>query len=195
MNEAEYEAAGLVETWAEATLRQLQRYRAAWERQRTAWKQFDLGVDGAPDQETRSRLFRELWSESHMLVWAAHQLELWLARWAKERGEQPPPVDEYLKVIRNVLEHLNEAEFRHGRAVPGREAEDPAKLGKWNKPKWSGLIKLPGMYLSTAITDDGQLFDLLQPERLEQMASAALSRINSEQLDRAGDHWFDLREE
>jgi hypothetical protein len=195
VNEAEIEAAGLVQTWAEAVLRQGARYRDAWTSLNRAWNQFDRMEDWSPDVDDRSRVFRELWAEAHLLVWTAHQLEVWRARLAAERNEQRPSQDERLKTVRDVLEHLDEAEFRDGRAVPGQEAIDMVAAGlRWEKMRWRGLLALPDRALETALTDDGLLFGLLDPEALETTARQALMTIDSEILDRAADEWVESQE-
>lgn len=193
MNEAEVEAAGLAEIWAEAVLRQAESYRQAWSRLRKAWEQFDRAAgdgDGLLDEDGRSGAFRQLWAEAHLLVWSARHLELWTARLAKERHEPVPAADPWLKTLRDALEHLDEAEFLNGSAVPGQPALDALKDGdKWKDPRWRALLALPGKFLETSIADDGRLFKLVDPERLEQTARNTLERIETERLDHASDIW------
>ncbi|OLZ59575.1 hypothetical protein [Amycolatopsis keratiniphila] len=196
LDEAEYEAAGLMQTWAEALLRQAERHRSTWQKVRLAWDHYDRDTDEGPDREKRSQLFRELWADSHLLVWTAHQLELWVARLAKERGEAVPAVDPHLKVIRDVLEHLNEAEFRNGYAVPGRAALEAIENNRaWKKQKWKGLLQLPGKELSTGLLDNGTVFELLEPTIFEAAARRALDQLDEQRMDRARDQWIESQED
>src|SRR5918998_683258 len=50
-----------------------------------------------------------LWTAQHHLVWAAYQLERWVARLARERGTTAPITDPMLADLRHALEHLDEA--------------------------------------------------------------------------------------
>jgi hypothetical protein len=197
MNEAEYEAAGLVETWAEAVLRQVGSYRNAWSLLNQAWDHFDRADNGwSPAADERSRAFRTLWAEAHLLVWSARQLEVWVVRLAKERAELAPAEDPWLKTLRDALEHLNEAKFRNGQAVPGRLALDTVAAGrKWTKPLWKALLALPERSLETCVVDDGRLFGLVEPERLEKAAYEALERIESERLDYAAEMWIESQQQ
>ena len=65
------------------------------------------------------------WAEEHTLIWAAHQLEQWSQRLAKERGEEPPQPDELLAKVRNAVEHVDDADFEKGNAVPRATREQP----------------------------------------------------------------------
>ncbi|MEV6900281.1 hypothetical protein [Amycolatopsis sp. NPDC051372] len=133
-NEAEFEAAGLVETWAEAVLRQAERDNSAWADLNQAWDRFDRADGWSSAGDERSKAFRQLWAETHLLVWSARQLESWVARLATERGEPVPTEDPWLKTLRDALEHLNEAEVRDGHAVAGQEAVDTVAAGR----RWRG---------------------------------------------------------
>jgi hypothetical protein len=101
--------------------------------------------------------FRVQWVEEHTLVWAAHQLEQWTHRLALDRFEEPPEPDEVLAIVRNALEHLDEADFDEGHAIPG-------PLGS-NR----SLKMLPKGELQIALGAGQGLFlgDLRQPDATE----------------------------
>ncbi|GAA1378431.1 hypothetical protein [Catellatospora chokoriensis] len=126
------------------------------------------------------RVFRDWWAEQHELVWASYQLERWQARLATERGEASIEQDDQLKLLRNALEHLDEARFEGSAAYPAKPSDSLAKL-----PTGSLHVALGG---GTAFTID--------IERLVDRARSALTRIEREhtaELDRreqAAAEWY-----
>lgn len=68
-------------------------------------------VDALQHRNDLARIARELFAEEHALIWAAHQVERWAQRMAEERCDDPPPRDDVLANVRNVLEHLDEIDF------------------------------------------------------------------------------------
>ncbi|WP_155246759.1 hypothetical protein [Salinispora arenicola] len=126
------------------------------------------------------RVFRDWWAEQHELVWASYQLERWQSRLATERGEAPIEQHAQLKLLRNALEHLDEARFEGIAAYPTKPSDSLAKL-----PTGSLHVALGG---GTAfIIDIASLVD---------RARSALTRMeqeHAEELDRreqAAVEWY-----
>jgi hypothetical protein len=165
-----------VQTWAEAVIRQLDRVRELREEGAVLFRQAERADMEVLDliEEDSQRNSRVQWAEEHMLIWAAHQLEQWNCRLAVERGEEPPEPDEFLARVRNALEHLDEADFEEGQAVPG-------PLGS-NR----SLRSLPGgggLWLALGF-GDSPLAGLISPTDLEKRALAVVQRIEAELVSR-----------
>jgi hypothetical protein len=157
-----------VRTWAEAVIRQLDRVRAIqvnWVTDVRAAERMD--GEWGPSEDTLERNFRVRWAEEHTLIWAAHQLEKWSRRLAAERGDDPPQPDKVLAKVRNALEHLDEADFEKGQAVPG-------PLGS-NR----SLRALPGGRLWISL-GNSLLGGLIGIEELEWRALSMVRRIEFE---------------
>ncbi|MFD6936247.1 hypothetical protein ACFWAP_08860 [Streptomyces goshikiensis] len=176
-------AESFVQRWAEAVLRQAARTREV--RKRTAGdnRAYERGEEPSLDQWTLDANRRELWTEEHMLVWSAHQLERWRARLAQERGEPAPQENEVLKDVRDALEHLDEA-------VLGVDAATPPEEGK-RKQKGRALRKLPGQAMPLH-ADGGKLFAVLDPEVIDREALSVVASIEAELNDWAIDHYTEL---
>lgn len=114
-------------------------------------------------------------------MWSAHQLERWRGRLARERGETPPPENQDLKLARDALEHLDEAVFVDD------EARSPAVAGFAGR----ALRGLPGARLRLAL-DGGNLFEVLDPEQLDQEALAIVKSVERDLADRAVAAYEDL---
>ncbi|MER7195527.1 hypothetical protein [Streptomyces flaveolus] len=179
--DALHTAQDFVQRWAEAVLRQAARTREV--RKRAAADERAYGEDPGLDRGTLGANQRELWTEEHMLVWSAHQLERWRARLAKERNEPAPPENEALKDARDALEHLDEA-------VLGLDAATPPDGGK-RKQQGRALRKLPEQALSLSVGGD-KLFEVLDPEVIDREALAVVASIEAELNDWAVDHYAEL---
>lgn len=127
--------------------------------------------------------YRELWTEEHMLVWSAHQLERWRARLAKEPGEPAPQENQALKNARDALEHLDDASL-------GESAATPPEAGA-GKQQGRALRKLPEQMLSLDI-GGVKLFEVLDPEVIDRAALAVVASIEAEPHDQAVDHYAEL---
>ena len=134
--------------------------------------------DWSPTEADLMRNFRSQWAEEHTLVLAAHQVERWAARLAKQRGQEPPPRDRKLADLRNALEHLDEAEFQEGLAVPGDK-------------KSQALKALPGSQLAL-VTGHRRAFGLIDVEELEARALGAVSAVEDELTEEAAAWWADM---
>lgn len=133
--------------------------------------------DWSPDSLDLARNFRAQWTEEQTLVWAAHQVERWARRLAEERGEDPPPRDQVLAGLRNALEHLDEAEFEGGNAVPGDRSRS--------------LRALPNSRLPIE-TGDRLAFGLIDVNELERRALAVVGAVEDELMEATADWWAEV---
>jgi hypothetical protein len=166
-----------VRTWAEAVLRQVQRVHEVRHKAAVDDRNYERMEDWSPLEAELEANFRQLWAEEHTLIWAAFQLERWTRRLQAERRAFGYAEDKVLQRVRNVLEHLDAADFQGGRAV--------AKAGD-NEAR--ALQKLGG--LTIGLTFAGQSFGLIDPDELEEHALAAVKRIEDE-LDQAAKDWVE----
>lgn len=179
--QAEETARHFVRVWAEAVIRQARRARDIRQAGADNWRAHDRGEDFAPSPHELELDFRTQWAEEHLLVWSAHQLERWRGRLARERGETPPPENQDLKLARDALEHLDEAAFVDD------AARSPAATGFAGR----ALRVLPGQRLRLSL-DDGNLFEVLDPEQLDQEALEVVKSVEQELADRAVAAYEDL---
>ncbi len=123
MDDAEQYCRRFVQTWAEAVARQVKHVRQMRDKAARQGRAYEaMGPELGPDELDLARNARQLWADEQALVWAAHQLERWTRRLALERNEEPRPRDKVLADLRNALEHLDEADFDGGAAIPERGA-------------------------------------------------------------------------
>ncbi|MFF4726395.1 hypothetical protein ACFY3M_13790 [Streptomyces mirabilis] len=172
-----------VQRWAEAVLRQAARTREVRKRTAADERAYDRHEVPSLDTWTLDANQRELWTEEHMLVWSAHQLERWRARLAKERGEPAPQENEALKTARDALEHLDEAALAMDAATPPDGGE--------KKQKGRALRKLPRQAMSLHV-GGGKLFEVLDPEVIDREALAVVASIEAELNDWAADQYAEL---
>lgn len=167
--ESEETARHFVRVWAEAVIRQARRTREARKDSADNSRAYDLAEDFSPGLEQLELDFRTQWPEEHLLVWCAYQLERWRGRLARERGEEPPPENQDLKLARDALEHLDEAAFADD------EARSPAKRGAAGR----ALRGLPAQRLRLAL-GGASLFEVLDPERLDEEALKVVKSVEQE---------------
>lgn len=137
-----------------------------------------MGPEHGPDELDLARNARQQWADEHALAWAAHQLERWTRRLAMERGEDPMPRDRVLADLRNALEHLDEADFDGGAAIPGEGSRS--------------LASLPGRRL--LMRSGGRLaFGLIEVDELERRALALVDAVEEELMQEAADWWVDMK--
>lgn len=159
----ETHAAMFVRTWAEAVLRQVKRARDARTQWRTDDRNWERMEDWSPTEEDVQKSFRRMWAEEHMLVWTAYQLEQWQERLALEQGVEPPTRDHQLRLVRNALEHLNEAAFDDFKAVVPSTAS----------PRQSrALRELGGLAISSKVSG-------LDPEVVEERALKVVASVQT----------------
>jgi hypothetical protein len=118
VEKAEDTCRSFVQMWAEAVVLQDEHVRRIRRKADADGRAYERMEDWSPTELDLARNVRSQWAEEHTLVWAAHQVERWARRLAKERGEEPPPRDQVLADLRNALEHLDEAQYNGGHAVP-----------------------------------------------------------------------------
>ncbi len=136
-----------------------------------------MGPELGPDEIDLARNARQLWADEQALVWAAHQLERWTRRLALERDQEPAPRDRVLADLRNALEHLDEADFDGGAAVPGDGSRS--------------LAALPGGRLSLR-SGSGLAFGLIEVGELERRALALVEAVEEELMEEAAQWWAEM---
>jgi hypothetical protein len=163
--------------WAEAVMLQVERVRQIRRKADADGRAYERMEDWSPTQLDLARNFRAQWAEEQTLVWAAHQVERWAWRLAEERSEDPPPRDQVLADLRNALEHLDEAEFDGGHAVPGDRSRS--------------LRALPNSRLAIE-TGHRLAFGLIDVDELERRALAVVGTVEDELMEAAADWWADM---
>lgn len=166
-----------VQTWAESVVRQVNRVRELRKKAHSIKRAYERGF--GPDELDVDKMAREVFAETHALVWAAHQVERWTKRLAEERGDEPPPRDEVLANVRNALEHLDEADFDGGHAVPGDSGNRSLRM-------------LPGARLALYTGYNGLAFGLIDPAELERRALGVVKAIEDEFMEEAADWWAEM---
>lgn len=173
----------LVLTWAEEVRRQIKRVHDVRQRFHEMDRANEWMEEWSPTDAELAESFRHLWAAEHTLVWSSHQLERWVTRNAKDRGEKIPASNQYLKMARDALEHLDEATFEDGVAKPGASS---GRIGR-------ALRQLPGQQLSI-ILGGRKLFQLLDPAELERQALRVVEQVE-EALEARGLALLDLSDE
>lgn len=180
-SEAKSQALKFVWTWAEEVFRQVERVETTRGGMQSAQRMY--GDEPGIDAVYLEGLFRELWAAEHTLLWAAYQLERWRKRLDRERGDTERQYDKELQAARNVLEHLDAADFTGGRAVaPSREPSQK------RDPHWS-LRKRGGLDLS--IADDGAFCGIPSAE-LRKRALDVVQSVEDDLADEVVDHLVEL---
>jgi hypothetical protein len=155
---AEETAQSFVDVWAGEVRRLVPEVRDL--RQRYDEYRRALDHDWTLAEHDLYRRWQRLWAAQHHLVWAAHQLESWIRRLARERRTKTPKPDAVLADLRNVLEHLDEAELDEATAT---RSDNPART--------KSLRRLPGAQLLIGTGGNPrQLFDLIDSDEIERRA-------------------------
>jgi hypothetical protein len=189
MSETEEHAVLFVRTWAETVLRQIKRVNEAREKLHLDSRNYDRMEDWSPTEEDVERAFRALWAEEHTLVWAAHQLEQWRIRLGQLRKRDGVARDTKLASLRNALEHLVEADFQDGYAVP-KEGRGASFGGRG---KGRGLASLPHGRLAIAIGGPA-IFAMLDADEVERVALCQVQAIEAELEQEAVERYLSLME-
>lgn len=178
MSDAEETAQALVDVWADEVRRLVPEVRAVREKYGRDSRAMDRGDTWPPlTEHDMFANWRRLWAAQHHLVWAAHQLERWVARLAREQRRKVPKADPVLGDLRNALEHLDEADLSVATATA---TSNPART--------KSLRKLPGGQL--LIGTGGQprrLFDLIDSAEIEQRAWAITT--STDRLEEEAEAW------
>jgi len=160
---AEETAEALVDVWVEEVRRLVPEVRAVREKYDRDSRAMDRNDSWPPlTEHDMFTNWRRLWAAQHHLVWAAHQLERWVARLARGRRMKVPKPDPVLADLRNALEHLDEADLDEFTATA---SSNPART--------KSLRKLPGGQLLIGTSGNPRrLFDLIDSAEIEQRAWA-----------------------
>ncbi|SDL18392.1 hypothetical protein SAMN04488074_109219 [Lentzea albidocapillata subsp. violacea] len=179
---SEYWAArDLAQSWAQGTARQVQRLRAAVERASALDDAFARGQAGDLDAFDDAEVFGAAWVEQHLLAVAVQQFHKWAGRMLTARGEVSPTEDRLMRLVRNSLEHLDEAVLTGDEALPGPTGN-------------SSLRSLPGSRLSLRVatgTDRLMICGLVDVETIEQACRALAEEIIDDILGPSDDLSFD----
>jgi hypothetical protein len=184
----EEQARYMVRTWGEEVLRQVRRLRKARARAALDDRNYGRLEDWSPGLQQVEGNYRQQYAAEHLLVWTAHQLERWDARLRRERGEDPRPEDPVLKLIRDALEHLDEADFDEGDAVP----PPPQKK---NDPKGRALRQLPAGRLPLTLGAGDQGLGGISSREVEQRALALVNGLDEAREQAAIDSFLEDLEE
>lgn len=165
--------------WAEAVVRQVQAVRSIRVAADLQLREAERGEDWSPTDEDLQRTWREHWVTEHTLIWAAYQLQCWAVRLGNElRSESgrrlmaskiDVPDDPILRDLRNVLEHLDEANlvdyFAAADGTPGTSNRS--------------LRRMPGEMLELVLGHH-HAFQLIDPDDLERRALVVLEALDAE---------------
>jgi hypothetical protein len=147
--ENEEQSLNFVRIWADEVIRQAERVEETRQKVRASYRM--QGDEPGIDEYYLEGVCREHWAAEHTLLWAAYQLERWRKRLDRERKVKEREYDKKLQEARNVLEHLESAQFVGGRAV-APPWEPSTKNPKAQDP-YRSLRKLGGLDLG--IVDNG----------------------------------------
>ncbi|MEU6306969.1 hypothetical protein [Streptomyces chartreusis] len=113
-------------------------YQAA---SKAAWtdRAIDYGEEWSPTEHHLARVIEEVWVRGYRLVMSAYQMERWLQAYQQITGGSEQS-DDRLRMLRNTIEHLDEASFTD--LVARKGPPDP----KNKRKKWS-IDELPGKEL------------------------------------------------
>jgi hypothetical protein len=181
-NQNEEQALDMVRTWAEEVLRQVRRVREVRERTAQEDRNFERLEDWSPTWEEVLASYREQFAAEHLLVWSAHQLERWDARLRRERGQQPRAQDQVLKLVRDALEHLDEAHFDEGDAVPPPPRSKKDSTGR-------ALRDLPGGRLPLTLGASDTGLGGISSRDIRQRALAVVGALDDE-LEQPAVAWY-----
>lgn len=105
--------------WAEATLRQATRLRYALQRASSLDRAYERMGDPTLAELDIAAKIDEVWTEQHILMVSARQFEKWAKRMAAACAEVRPEEGRLMRLLRNSLEHLDEAELNELEALSG----------------------------------------------------------------------------
>lgn len=163
--------------WADGTLRQATRLRDALQRASSLDRAYERMDDPTLTEWDIAARIDEVWVEQHLLMVSAQQFEKWAKRMAEARGETRPEEDRLMRLLRNSLEHLDEAELNDIEALPGLSGN-------------RSLRDLPGSRLPLGVTlgtDKVMVCDLVELDAIEtncrQLANEILDEIERPVID------------
>jgi hypothetical protein len=163
--------------WADGTLRQATRLRDALQRVSRLDRAYERMDDPTLTEWDIAARIDEVWVEQHLLMVSAQQFEMWAKRMAEAPGEIQPEEDRLMRLLRNSLEHFDEAELNDIEALPGLSGN-------------RSLRDLPGSRLPLGVTlgaDKVMVCDLVELDAIEtncrQLANEILDEIQRPAID------------
>ncbi|WP_033440899.1 hypothetical protein [Saccharothrix sp. NRRL B-16314] len=163
--------------WADGTLRQATRLRHALRQASSFDKAYERMDDATLTEWDIAAKIDEVWIEQHLLMVSAQQFEKWAKRMAEARGGTRPAEDRLMRLLRNSLEHLDEAELNDFEALPGPSGN-------------RSLRDLPGGRLPLGVTlraDRVLVCDLVELDEIEkncrQLANQILDEVEGPAID------------
>ncbi|MGW1496801.1 hypothetical protein [Streptomyces sp. NPDC002402] len=125
--------------WARSVQRDAHSYYQAASKAVWTDRAIDYGEEWSPTEDDLARVIEDVWVRGYRLVMSAYQMERWSQAHQQIIGaiEQS---DERLRMLRNTIEHLDEASFTD--LVAQKGTPDP----KNKRKKWS-IDELPGKEL------------------------------------------------
>lgn len=183
-------AAAFAEGWSQATLLQYERYLAAQTELASSVRTAERMVFDYPiDPTIEEHAWHRLWTEGHLLLISALQLENWIRRHNENSDEESQIATnsvQLLRTLRNAVEHLDEANIDEGHATPDESR---------NNKNWS-LSDLPKGKLPLSLSigrTNSHAFGIVEIKELEALAHDTLASISllesAEFDDHIHDHW------
>lgn len=158
--------------WADGTLRQAARLRDVLRRVAELDKAYERMDDMALTERDIAAKIDEVWVEQHLLLIAAHQFEKWVMKMIELRDDVRPDEQRLMRLLRNSLEHLDEAELTELEALPGSE-------GNRNR----SIRDLPDGRLPLGVTlgsNKVMIFDLIKLDDIEKSCQQVADQIFEE---------------
>jgi hypothetical protein len=175
----------LARGWAEASTRLLGESAELRRTYRALSRAYDrMDGDGISEVDLIAKI-REIWITESMLVHAASNLEVWIAKLYRVRRRRVPRPIRHLKQLRNALEHLEEASF---------DDESGVATARTQQATRSGIGALPGAQLQVGLGGDGLLFGVISPDELHTLVGGLVADLDGE-LDEHVEDWIDFMNE
>ncbi|MFF5188762.1 hypothetical protein ACFY30_34190 [Streptomyces sp. NPDC000345] len=125
--------------WARSVQRDAHSYYQAASKAVWTDRAIDYGEEWSPTEDDLARVLEDVWVRGYRLVMSAYQMERWSRAHQQITGGSEQS-DDQLRMLRNTIEHLDEASFTD--LVAQRGPLDP----KNKRKKWS-IDELPGKEL------------------------------------------------
>ncbi|MFJ8963312.1 hypothetical protein ACIRG5_28395 [Lentzea sp. NPDC102401] len=156
--------------WADGTLRQARRLRHALKAASDMDRAYErMDAPGITELDIAAKI-DEVWTEQHLLMVSAQQCEKWATKMAAARGETRPEEARLMRLLRNSLEHLDEAKLNDFEALPGPSGN-------------RSLRDLPNSRLPLGVTlgaDNVMVCDLVELDEIERNCRQLADEIGDE---------------
>ncbi|MEV7042236.1 hypothetical protein [Amycolatopsis sp. NPDC051061] len=175
----------LARRWSHGTLRQAERLRTELNRASRAYEARKTPEFLTSDLLDIEDILDAAWIEQHLLMVAAHQFDKWATRMLEARGDISPKENDLHRLVRNSLEHLDEAVLADKEALPGPTGN-------------SSLRRLPDSRLPLGVTvgeDKVMICDLVEVDEIEKRCIDLAEEIFDEEfdIDAAVDNYRDMQ--